>query len=218
MNMLAPTLFVTTLLLPSVSRPLCQRHAPPVMKKPTKFEEDAARFASGIFQVAAGAKDAAKLRKLEEEVKTLDKFVVEKLGEADEVVETTKKKLRAKSVQTAQAKGAAARAEARTDVVSEQRDAAAALAAEAEETAKAAQEAQAKAEAERGSLGSKCPPWQRPSSAPVPPQGAPGGSGQLSTSRVRPGHWAFRHRLGGSSELPPKSPVSPPLTIQARPV
>ena len=34
---------------------------------------------------------------------------------------------------------------------------------------------------------SKCPPWQRPSAAPVPPQGAPGGSGQL---------WAARHSQG----------------------
>ena len=33
--------------------------------------------------------------------------------------------------------------------------------------------------------GSNCPPWQRPSSAPAPPQGAPGGSGQLGTPRGR---------------------------------
>ena len=32
------------------------------------------------------------------------------------------------------------------------------------------------------------PPWQRPSSAPAPPQGAPGGSGQLGTPSVRPSH------------------------------
>ena len=32
----------------------------------------------------------------------------------------------------------------------------------------------------------KAPPWQRPSSAPVPPQGMPGGSGQLRTPRKRP--------------------------------
>ena len=31
------------------------------------------------------------------------------------------------------------------------------------------------------------PPWQRPSSAPVPPQGAPGGSGQLGPPRKEPG-------------------------------
>ena len=33
--------------------------------------------------------------------------------------------------------------------------------------------------------GSKAPPWQGPSSAPAPPQGAPGGSGQLGTPRGR---------------------------------
>ena len=31
----------------------------------------------------------------------------------------------------------------------------------------------------------KVPPWQRPSSAPAPPQGAPGGSGQPTSPRVR---------------------------------
>ena len=31
-------------------------------------------------------------------------------------------------------------------------------------------------------------PWQCPSSAPAPPQGAPGGSGQLGTPRERPAH------------------------------
>ena len=35
---------------------------------------------------------------------------------------------------------------------------------------------------------SKCPPWQCPSSAPAPPQGAPGGSGQLGTPRRWPTH------------------------------
>ena len=30
-----------------------------------------------------------------------------------------------------------------------------------------------------------------------------------------PSHWAPRHRLGGSSEPPPKSPIPPPLTLQA---
>ena len=43
------------------------------------------------------------------------------------------------------------------------------------------------------------PPWQRPSSAPAPPQGAPGGSGQLGTPRKRPTHWAPSHCLGCSS-------------------
>ena len=33
----------------------------------------------------------------------------------------------------------------------------------------------------------KCPPWQCPSSPPVPPQSAPGGSGQLGTPRVEAG-------------------------------
>ena len=49
------------------------------------------------------------------------------------------------------------------------------------------------AELERAKKGlparSKCPPWQCPSSAPAPPQGAPGGSGQLCTPRKRPTHW-----------------------------
>eukprot|EP00964_Phaeocystis_antarctica_P132696 scaffold96820_cov28-Phaeocystis_antarctica.AAC.2 len=31
----------------------------------------------------------------------------------------------------------------------------------------------------------KVPLWQRPSSAPAPPQGAPGGSGRLETPRAR---------------------------------
>ena len=55
---------------------------------------------------------------------------------------------------------------------------------------------------------------QRPSSAPVPPQGTPGGSGQLGTRRKRPAHRAPSRCLGCSSEPPPKPPVSPPLTIQ----
>ena len=33
---------------------------------------------------------------------------------------------------------------------------------------------------------SKCPPWQCPSSAPAPPQGAPGGSGQPGTPSKMP--------------------------------
>ena len=52
-------------------------------------------------------------------------------------------------------------------------------------------------------------------SPPVPPQGAPCGSGQLGAPRVGPSHWAPSHRLGGSREPPPKSPMSLPLTIQA---
>ena len=44
------------------------------------------------------------------------------------------------------------------------------------------------------------PPWQRPSSAPVPPQGAPGGSGLAArhSEGGGPGHWAPSHRLGWS--------------------
>ena len=38
--------------------------------------------------------------------------------------------------------------------------------------------------------------------------------GKLGTSKVRPSHWAPSHRLGGSSDPPPKSPIPPPLTIQ----
>ena len=66
--------------------------------------------------------------------------------------------------------------------------------------------------ASEGTARSKCHPWQCPSSAPAAPQGAPGGSGQLRTPRVRPSHWAPSHCLGGSSEPPPKSPISLPLT------
>ena len=50
----------------------------------------------------------------------------------------------------------------------------------------------------------KVPSWQCPRSAPVPPQGAPGGSGRLGTPRVRPSHWAPRHHLGCSSQPLPK--------------
>ena len=55
--------------------------------------------------------------------------------------------------------------------------------------------------------------WLCPRSAPLPPQGAPGCSGQLGTLRVRPAHWAPSHCLGCSSEPLPKLPTSPPLTL-----
>eukprot|EP00964_Phaeocystis_antarctica_P052066 scaffold30445_cov54-Phaeocystis_antarctica.AAC.2 len=61
----------------------------------------------------------------------------------------------------------------------------------------------------------KVPPWQCPSSAPVPPQGVPGGSGQLGTPMQRSAHCAPRHCLGCSSQPPPKPPIPPPLTLQA---
>ena len=38
----------------------------------------------------------------------------------------------------------------------------------------------------------------------------------MLTPRKRPAHWAPSHRLGCSSEPPPKPPMSPPLTIQKR--
>ena len=60
---------------------------------------------------------------------------------------------------------------------------------------------------------------QCPSSAPAPPQGAPGGYGQLSTPRERPALWAPSRCRGCSSEPPPKPPIPPPipppLTLQA---
>ena len=74
-------------------------------------------------------------------------------------------------------------------------------------------------EAERLKLHSnmvKVPPWQRPSSPPVPPQRVPGGSRQLATPRGE------AQPLGGPP--PPRglkrtaskgrSPFSPPSTIQ----
>ena len=39
-----------------------------------------------------------------------------------------------------------------------------------------------------GAAWSKCPPWQYPSSAPAPPQGAPGGSEQLDAPKEGPAH------------------------------
>ena len=59
----------------------------------------------------------------------------------------------------------------------------------------------------------KVPPWQCPRSAPAPPRGAPGGSGRLNTPKERQGQWSPSHRLGCSSQPPPKSPRSPPLTL-----
>ena len=47
-----------------------------------------------------------------------------------------------------------------------------------------------------------------PGSAPAPPQGAPGISGLVNTSkRQRPGHWAPSYCLGCSSQPPPTSPI-----------
>ena len=57
----------------------------------------------------------------------------------------------------------------------------------------------------------KVPPWERPSAAQAPPQGAPHGSLQLGAPRERPAYWAPSHSLGCSSEPPPKPPVSPPF-------
>eukprot|EP00964_Phaeocystis_antarctica_P151579 scaffold119216_cov56-Phaeocystis_antarctica.AAC.1 len=50
----------------------------------------------------------------------------------------------------------------------------------------------------------KEPPWHCPSSAPAP-QCAPGGSRQLGTPRVRPGHWVPSHGLGRGLS-PPRGP------------
>ena len=44
---------------------------------------------------------------------------------------------------------------------------------------------QQKIGSERTAAWPKCRPWQCPSSAPAPAQGAPGGSGQLDTLRGR---------------------------------
>jgi hypothetical protein len=48
-------------------------------------------------------------------------------------------------------------------------------------------------------------PQLRPSSARVPPQGAPGGSGQLGTPKKSSAHWEPSHCLGSSSRPPPKA-------------
>eukprot|EP00964_Phaeocystis_antarctica_P127642 scaffold91332_cov90-Phaeocystis_antarctica.AAC.1 len=58
-----------------------------------------------------------------------------------------------------------------------------------------------------------------PSSAPVPPQGAPGGSEQHGTPMQRPAHWAPSgpsHCAAISSLPPPKSPMSPPYKVGAK--
>ena len=62
---------------------------------------------------------------------------------------------------------------------------------------------------------SKLPRWQRPRSAPAPPQGAPGGSGQPGTRRKRPAHEAPSHCHRCSNQPPPKPLISPPVTMQA---
>ena len=57
------------------------------------------------------------------------------------------------------------------------------------------------------------PPWHCPSSAPAPPQGAPGGPGQLGTPRKRPANWMPSHCLGCPSQPPPTSQTRLPLTM-----
>jgi hypothetical protein len=65
-------------------------------------------------------------------------------------------------------------------------------------------------------LAAHQPPWHRLSSAPAPPQGAPGGSGWLDAPRERPAQWAPRRRLRCSSQPPPKPPISLRMTRQAQ--
>ena len=59
-------------------------------------------------------------------------------------------------------------------------------------------------------------PWQCPSSARAPLQGARGGSGQLGTPGVKPTHSVPSHCPGCSSEPPPRPPIVPRLAIQER--
>eukprot|EP00964_Phaeocystis_antarctica_P074947 scaffold46187_cov54-Phaeocystis_antarctica.AAC.3 len=54
----------------------------------------------------------------------------------------------------------------------------------------------------------KVSPWQCPSSAPVPPRAAPGGSGQLGTPGKRPAYWTPGHCSRCSSQPPPE-PLTP---------
>ena len=68
-------------------------------------------------------------------------------------------------------------------------------------------------EARGASAWSECHPLQCPSSAPAPPQGASGGPMHLGTPGVGPGHWDPSHGHSCSSEPPPKSPISLPLTV-----
>ena len=48
----------------------------------------------------------------------------------------------------------------------------------------------------------KAPPWQHHSLAPAPPQGAPGGSGQLGTLRAAARHIRGRDQATGAKPLP----------------
>ena len=67
--------------------------------------------------------------------------------------------------------------------------------------------------------GSNCPSWQGPSSAPAPPQGAPGGSGQLGTPRGRgwptgrPAPRLLPASKGCTSKPPPRPLISPLLSL-----
>ena len=67
---------------------------------------------------------------------------------------------------------------------------------------------------------SKPPLWQRPSSALVPPPGAPGGSGRLGTARKRPAHWTPSHCLVNRDALlkiPRFCQPRPRAVLHARP-
>ena len=66
------------------------------------------------------------------------------------------------------------------------------------------------------------PAWRCLSSVPAPPRVRPGGSGRRNTPRGGglPSHWALSHRLGCSSEPPPKSSIPRacwPLQVSGRP-